>query len=237
MDAGTLHFIDDALEPPLPGRPSRPRLVSPSRLASRGAGSVRGRAALLHAVAHIEFNAIDLAWDAVCRFKRMPPAFYLDWARVAVDEARHFHMLCTHLACLGFHYGDFDAHDGLWEAAERTAGDCMVRMALVPRVLEARGLDVAPGMIRRLRASGDERAANILEVILEEEVAHVAVGTRWFRHLCVERGLEPDGTFVALVTRLMPGAIRPPFHHDARRAAGFTDQEMHSLEKNAGQRR
>ena len=163
-----------------PGRPSRPHLVEPRALPRRGLGSVEGRAALVHAVAHIEFNAIDLAWDAVYRFREMPPEYCRDWAAVAADETRHFRLLEARLAELGYAYGDFDAHNGLWEMAVKTSASCLARMALVPRVLEARGLDVTPPMIARLRSVGDTRTVEILEVILREEVAHVAAGSRWF---------------------------------------------------------
>jgi uncharacterized ferritin-like protein (DUF455 family) len=182
-----------------------------------------GRAALVHAIAHIEFNAINLALDAVYRFRGLPSAFYDDWLQVAAEEAEHFLMLRRRLATLGHAYGDFDAHNGLWEMAVRTAHDPLLRMALVPRVLEARGLDVTPGMMERLRAAGDPETVEILAVILREEIGHVAIGTRWFRHLCDQRGLDPDRTFGELITEYMPGRIRPPFHEAARREAGFTE--------------
>ncbi len=214
---------------PPAGRPPRPRLVSPSRLARRGLGSSRGRAAFVHAIAHIEFNAINLACDAVVRFDAMPDDYYRDWASVAADEARHFELLVTHLGQLGFAYGDFDAHDGLWQAALDTADDCLRRMALVPRVLEARGLDVAPEMIERLQAAGDTGGADILRLILREEVAHVACGSRWYHYLCAQRGLDPDSTFLALVARFMPGAGKGRLHLEARRAAGFSEAELEAL--------
>jgi len=209
-----------------PGRPTRPALVSPRQLAQRGLGSAEGRAALVHAVAHIEFNAINLAWDAVCRFRDMPPDYYRDWARVAEDEARHFSLLAARLAELGHAYGDFDAHDGLWDMAVRTAGSCLARMALVPRVLEARGLDVTPGMIARLRAVGDDATVAILETILAEEVAHVAAGTRWFRWCCEREDAEPLQRFRELVDEHMRGSLRGPFNVDARTRAGFSRAEL-----------
>ncbi len=214
---------------PTPGRPERPRLVSPRELAQRGLGTPAGRAALVHAVAHIEFNAINLAWDAVYRYRDMPAAFYADWIGVAVDEARHFGLLAVRLAELGHAYGDFDAHDGLWEMARLTAASCLERMALVPRVLEARGLDVTPGMIERLRAVGDEETVAILETILREEVAHVAAGSRWFAWCCTRAGCEPGATFRALVERHRPGGLRGPFNTDARLQAGFSAQELAEL--------
>ncbi len=212
-----------------PGRPQRPRLVSPRALPKRKLGTLAGRAALVHAVAHIEFNAINLAWDAVYRFRAMPRDFYADWTGVAAEEARHFELLRSHLGNMGYDYGDFDAHNGLWEMAEKTAHDPLVRMALVPRVLEARGLDVTPGMIRRLRAHGDERGAALLELILAEEVGHVAIGSRWYRHLCLQRGLEPIATFRELLEAHMTGGLKGPFNHDARITAGFDEEELRLL--------
>lgn len=214
---------------PTPGRPERPQLVSPRQLAQRGLGTPAGRAALVHAVAHIEFNAINLAWDAVYRFRDMPAGFYADWIGVAVDEARHFGLLAARLAEFGHGYGDFDAHDGLWEMARLTAGSCLERMALVPRVLEARGLDVTPGMIERLRAVGDTATVAILETILREEIAHVAAGSRWFAWCCARAGCEPGTTFRALIERHLPGGLRGPFNTDARRQAGFSAQELAEL--------
>ncbi|KFL36788.1 ferritin-like domain-containing protein [Arenimonas donghaensis] len=213
-----------------PGRPERPRLVLPREVPQRGLGSIEGRAAFLHAIAHIEFNAINLAWDAVYRFRGMPHAYYQDWVGVADDEARHFAMLSARLGELGFAYGDFDAHNGLWEMAEKTADGGLRRMALVPRVLEARGLDVTPGMIARLRSNGDEASAKILEVILSEEVAHVAAGTRWFHWHCERAGLAPGREFIRLVREAVRGSMRGPFNRPARLAAGFEEDEIRSLE-------
>jgi uncharacterized ferritin-like protein (DUF455 family) len=212
-----------------PGRPARPRLVPQRQVPHRGLGTPEGRAALVHAIAHIEFNAINLAWDAVYRYRGFPADYYLDWARCAHDEARHFAMLNERLAELGHAYGDFDAHNGLWEMAEKTARSDTARMALVPRVLEARGLDVTPGMIERLRGVGDERTIGVLEVILREEVAHVAAGTRWFRWCCERDGLEPCSTFIGLLREYMGGSLRGPFNHAARQAAGFDAEEMDQL--------
>lgn len=213
----------------VPGRPARPALVAPRQLPQRGLGSAEGRAALIHAVAHIEFNAINLAWDAVYRFRGLPPDYYGDWIAVAVDEARHFRLLQARLQQIGHEYGDFDAHDGLWEMAVKTAGSCLERMALVPRVLEARGLDVTPGMIRRLRGAGDDVSAEILELILREEVAHVAAGSRWFDWCCVQAGLDHASTFAGLVERYATGAIKRPLNAEARRAAGFSVDELERL--------
>ncbi|HEY8010096.1 MAG TPA: ferritin-like domain-containing protein [Rudaea sp.] len=217
-----------------PGRPPRPHLVEPRALPRRGLGSVEGRAALVHAVAHIEFNAIDLAWDAVYRFRDMPPEYYRDWAAVAADETRHFCLLAARLAELGHVYGDFDAHNGLWEMAVKTSASCLARMAMVPRVLEARGLDVTPPMIARLRNVGDTRTVEILEVILREEVAHVAAGSRWFAWCCAREDIDPETTFARLIGEHAGGALKPPFNEAARRAAGFSSAELARLvEKSA----
>lgn len=217
------------VEVPEAGRPSRPQLVDPHQLAPRGLGSLEGRIALAHAVAHIEFNAINLACDAVYRFRGLPPQFLGDFIEVAADEARHFAMLEARLREMGSHYGALDAHDGLWQMAVRTAHDPLVRMALVPRVLEARGLDVTPGMIERLRSVGDVPTADCLAVILAEEVEHVAKGTRWFHSLCTECSLDPDRTFLDLAAQYAPRALRPPFNAPARIAAGFSAAELAGL--------
>ncbi len=212
-----------------PGRPARPRLVPVRNVPQRGLGTPAGRAALVHAVAHIEFNAINLAWDAVYRFRGMPAGYYRDWASCAHDEARHFALLTGRLAELDHAYGDFDAHNGLWEMAEKTAHHDTARMALVPRVLEARGLDVTPGIIERLTAVGDARTVAILEVILHEEVAHVAAGTRWFHWCCARDGVEPRDTFIGLLRQYMGPGLRGPFNHEARLRAGFDAEEMDRL--------
>lgn len=214
-----------------PGRPERPVLVAPRELVQRKLSSIEGRAALVHAVAHIEFNAINLAWDAVYRFADMPAEFVRDWASVAVDEARHFALLRQRLIDMGRSYGDFPAHNGLWSMAVATQSDVLERMALVPRVLEARGLDVTPGMIERLRAAGDIDTVACLDVILAEEVRHVAIGSRWFRQLCGERGLDPYATFVELVSRHGMLAVRGPLNEPARLAAGFDSGELEALSR------
>ena len=211
------------------GHPSKPELVAPAKLKRRRLGSEQGRAALVHAVTHIEFNAINLALDAAYRFRDMPPQFYHDWISVAAEEARHFQLLSNRLQSMGFHYGDFPAHNGLWEMAQRTADDCMKRMALVPRVLEARGLDVTPGMIERLTLAGDHETVRILEIILEEEVRHVEIGSHWFRICCDQRGLEPESTFLRLLKEYFTGTVRGPFNIPARMKAGFTQREMDAI--------
>ncbi len=222
--AVTTDFLPAA--PDTPGRPVRPQLVSPGALERRSLATAIGHAALIHAVAHIEFNAINLALDAVCRFPGLPADFYTDWLGVGVEEARHFSLLREHLRGLDSDYGEFPAHDGLWQMALKTAHDPMARMALVPRVLEARGLDASPGIIRRLRANGDRAGADIVEIILREEVGHVAIGTRWFNHLCAERGLAPEATFERLLREY--DAPRPvlPLNVEARRQACFTPGEL-----------
>lgn len=213
-----------------PGRPARPELVPPRELPKRKLTTVEGRAALLHALAHIEFNAINLAWDAVCRFAGMPEDFYRDWASVADEEAYHFRLLRERLQALGHDYGDFPAHNGLWAMALQTRTDVMVRMALVPRVLEARGLDVTPGIMQRLHEAGDEESVAILEIILRDEIGHVAIGTRWFSFACAQRGLEPQATFRALLREHMQGKVKGPFYREAREQAGFSAQELDDLE-------
>jgi uncharacterized ferritin-like protein (DUF455 family) len=229
----TNQFEFDPHTPVMPigvaGHPTKPELVDPSRVKRRRLGSEAGRAALVHAVTHIEFNAINLALDAVYRFRDMPRQYYIDWMSVAADEARHFQLLSRRLTELGFAYGDFPAHNGLWEMAQRTADDCMKRMALVPRVLEARGLDVTPGMIERLNTAGDDETARILGIILDEEVRHVEIGSYWFRTCCDQRGLEPESTFLGLLKEYFSGSLRGPFNIPARMRAGFTQREMDAI--------
>ena len=219
------------LEPPatLPGRPSRPVLVDPAQVPRRSPFTPEGRSALLHAVAHIEFNAIDLALDAAWRFGGLPQDFYRDWLRVAAEEARHFSLLQAHLATLGHAYGDFPAHDGLWTMARRTAGDLVARMALVPRTLEARGLDATPPMQARLARAGDARAVEILGIILRDEVGHVAIGNRWYRYACAERGLDAVAHYAVLAARHGAPRLKGPFNLEARARAGFTEEELQAL--------
>ena len=213
-----------------PGRPEKPKLVSPRDLNRRKATSKLGHAALIHSICHIEFNAINLAWDAVYRFQDMPDEYYDDWVNVAKEEAYHFELLSKHLESLGYSYGDFDAHNGLWESALTTAYDPMVRMALVPRVLEARGLDVTPGIVKKLEGIGDNKAVEILAIVHHDEIGHVEVGTRWFRYLCEERKLDSEKVFKELINEYMKGILRGPFDHDVRKKAGFTESELLFLE-------
>jgi uncharacterized ferritin-like protein (DUF455 family) len=214
----------------LPGRPALPQLVRPAELARRPAATASGRAALLHSIAHIEFNAINLALDAVWRFGGMPEAYYRDWLRVADEEATHFTLLCERLQAHGTAYGDFPAHNGLWEMAEKTAGDVLARMALVPRTLEARGLDASPAVRAKLAAAGDEVSARVIDVILRDEIGHVAIGNRWFRHLCEQRGLEVHAAYAGLSAAYAAPRLRGPFNLAARRAAGFDEAELRALE-------
>jgi uncharacterized ferritin-like protein (DUF455 family) len=218
-------------EPPgLPGRPARPQLVEPRAVAHRGLGTAEGRAALLHALAHIEFNAINLALDAIWRFAGMPPAYYRDWLQVACEESLHFGLLGERLAASGHRYGDFDAHDGLWQMAQSTRHDVLARMALVPRTLEARGLDASPQVRARLAAAGDHASAAVVDVILRDEIGHVAIGNRWYRLLCAQRNVDPLRTYRELATAHRAPRLRGPFNWDARRAAGFEADELDELQ-------
>jgi uncharacterized ferritin-like protein (DUF455 family) len=233
-EAGDL-VLAAAAEPAVPverpGMPDRPVLVHPRDLPRRPVGSEAGRAALVHAVAHIELTAVNLALDAVHRFgwgRGLPPEFVGDWVRVADEEARHFSLLVARLAEWEVAYGDLPAHDAQWAMAVRTASDPLARMALVPRVNEARGLDVTPGMIRRLRSVGDEATVAVLEVILAEEVGHVEVGSRWFAHLCAERGLDPEPEFRRLLAE-HGVTVRPPANVEARLRGGFSMVELERL--------
>ena len=212
-----------------PGRPARPLLIHPARVPRRRLGTPAGRAALIHALAHIEFNAINLALDAIAQFPNLPAAYYFDWLQVAAEEAHHFELLVARLATLGHGYGDFSAHDGLWEVAAKTRHDPLARMALVPRILEARGLDVTPGLQARLQAVGDVESAAILEIVLRDEIGHVAIGNQWFAFLCRQRGCAPSATFLALCTTHAIKPPHPPFNLPARRAAGFDDVELSAL--------
>jgi len=223
--------VDEILPKPagLPGRPQRPLLVQPAQLKTRAVGTLEGRAGLIHALTHIEANAINLALDMLWRFAGMPSDFYRDWWQVAQEEALHFELLQAHLGSLGFAYGDFPAHDGLWEMAERTQGDLLARLALVPRTLEARGLDATPAVRNRLTSVGDTAAAKILDIILRDEIGHVATGNRWYRHLCDQRGLEPVATYADLAQKFQAPVLKGPFNMEARRAAGFTEAELATL--------
>ncbi|MGB3455850.1 MAG: ferritin-like domain-containing protein [Litorimonas sp.] len=220
-------IVETGTPPDDPARPDKPELVSARDLPRRRLGSVEGRAALLHAIAHIELNAIDLAADMVARFDDCPEIdgveddFWRDWSSVCDDEARHFVMVADRLEDLGFPYGSFPAHGGLWDAARRTSDDIAARLAIAPLVLEARGLDVTPGMIVKLDQAGDTQSADILRVIYREEVGHVAIGMKWLRHVAESRGTDPKALFRGMVLAYHPGMVRPPFNHDARTKAGL----------------
>jgi len=228
--AGTL-AVDTQLTlqaPPhaVPGRPEKPHLVPPKHVQRRAMHTAEGRAALIHALAHIEFNAINLALDAVWRFAGMPEDYYRDWLQVAKEEAYHFSLLRTHLQNLGFDYGDFDGHNSLWEMVEKTQSDVLARMALVPRTLEARGLDATPPLKQKLMQAGDHAAAAILDIILRDEIGHVAIGNRWFQYLCDQRGVDIITTFEALREHYQAPKLRPPFNLEARKQAGFSEIEL-----------
>ena len=228
---GELTVSDDVLiVPDEPGRPDKPELVAPRYLPRRRNTKENGNASLLHAITHIEFNAINLGLDAVARFPGLPRQFYDDWARVAFEESQHFTLLRDHLLTLGFDYGDFPAHSGMWDMAKKTHHDPLIRMALVPRVLEARGLDVTPKMMNKLRGNGEHRAVEILEIILEEEIGHVKIGTHWFNYLCDQRNVDSLATFKDILDNYFSGELRGPFNTEARKLADFTDAEMALLE-------
>jgi len=214
----------------IPGLPSKPNLVSPKDVARRNMRTTEGRAIMIHALAHIEFNAINLALDAVWRFADMPNDYYADWLKVAAEEAYHFTLLNEHLIKLGYGYGDFPAHNSLWEMATRTTDDILARIALVPRTMEARGLDASPALRAKVAQVGDLEAAAILDIILRDEIGHVAIGNHWFNWLCKSRGLEPISTYAALAKQYEAPTPRKPFNHQARLAAGFTEQELAWLE-------
>jgi uncharacterized ferritin-like protein (DUF455 family) len=210
--------------PDTPGRPDRPQLLAPREMPKRTTHGLKGRIALLHSLAHIELNAVDMTWDLVGRFAfdRLPRTYFDNWVQVGLEEVKHFDMLATRLVDLGAAYGDLPAHDGLWQAARATGHDLLARMAVVPLVLEARGLDVTPSMIENLRAGGDEASADIIAIIYRDEKRHVAFGAKWFRFLCEREGQAPEATFHALVRSHFRGSLRPPFNDKARSEAGLT---------------
>ena len=231
LEVGPAALARELAEPAgLPGRPALPRLVPPGAVPQRSPFTREGRAALLHAIAHIEFNAINLALDAVWRFAGLPAAYYLDWLRVADEEATHHWLVADHLATLGHAYGDFEAHDGLWSMAVKTRADFTARMALVPRTLEARGLDVTPGIQAKLKKAGDPAAVAVLDVILRDEVGHVAIGNHWYRWACEREGRDPMAGYAELAARYAAPRLKPPFNREARRRAGFTAAEMDWLD-------
>ena len=230
IDSYALDEDLDIAEPDdLPGRPQRPQLVPPKALRHRSIGSKEGHAALVHALTHIEANAINLALDLVWRFSGQPSSFYRQWMQVAREEALHFLLLSAHLSSLGLRYGDLPAHDGLWEMAQRTKADLLARLALVPRTLEARGLDVSPSIRQKLLSIGDTKGAEILAVILRDEIGHVAVGNHWYRQRCQQLGLDPIETYGTLAQCYRAPALKGPFNLPARRLAGFEQAELDLL--------
>jgi uncharacterized ferritin-like protein (DUF455 family) len=225
-----LEHDSDVLEIAQPGRPEKPELVLPRDLPQRKPNTIEGRAVLFHAITHIEFNAINLALDAAYRFRNFPDQYYDDWIKIAEEEAYHFTLLRAHLRMTGFDYGDFPAHNGLWEMAQKTAFDPMVRMALVPRCLEARGLDVNPTIKNKLLKAGDHNGATLLDIILHDEIGHVAIGNHWFQYICKQRKLDYEQTYMKLLDEYMDTPLRPPFHMEARKQAGFSENEIAYLE-------
>lgn len=218
-------------DPRQAGRPDCPPLLAPQKLNKRGFHTQEGYAAMLHAVCHIEFNAINLALDAACRFHTLPTAFTLDWLKVAVEEARHFTLMRQRLRAHGFDYGDFPAHNGLWQMADQTAYDPLLRMALVPRVLEARGLDVTPAIREKVRQKGDRHTASVLDIIYRDEIGHVRIGNHWYDYLCRQRGLEPIALFRTLLQRHDLFIFRGGINYNARQQAGFSHFELALLEQ------
>ncbi|MEY4523960.1 MAG: hypothetical protein RIR27_1036 [Pseudomonadota bacterium] len=214
----------------LPGRPKRPDLVAPKFVPKRKMDTVEGRAILWHSLAHIEFNAMNLALDAIWRFPNMPQAYYEDWLKVAKEESYHFSLISAHLQSFGFSYGDFPAHNSLWEMVERTSDSVIARMALVPRTMEARGLDAVPEIRDRFKQIKDDRAVEILEIILRDEIGHVLVGNRWFNFLCANENLSPIVTYRELAEKYRAPTLRGPFNFEAREQAGFTSEELELLE-------
>lgn len=220
-------------EAAVPGRPDRPERVATTAVPARSPFTPEGRAALVHSICHIEFNAINLALDAAWRFDGMPDAYYRDWVGVASEEAQHFTLLHAHLRDMGWRYGDFAGHDGLWAMCEKTKGDVLARMALVPRTLEARGLDATPliqAKLARVKTPDAQRAIEILDVILRDEVGHVAIGNHWYRWLCEREGVDPIAHYRVLYRRHEAPRLRGPFNLEARRRAGFTGEELDALQ-------
>jgi uncharacterized ferritin-like protein (DUF455 family) len=229
---GELQRIDDGEVLPIdiPGRPLHPTLVDPREVPRRTLASEQGRLVMLHSFAHIEFNAINLALDAASRFREMPDEFVRDWLQVAAEEAHHFRLVNDYLIEQGSSYGAYNAHNGLWDMVCKTRHDVLHRMALVPRVMEARGLDVTPGLMKKFNQVGDQRTVEILQVIYQEEIGHVAIGNRWYQYCCAQRGVDARETFAALIDQYIASRLRGPFNHQARIQAGFEEDELNQLE-------
>lgn len=229
LDVNAVYAVPASIQ--IPGRPLKPQLVPPLQVQRRTMRTLEGRAVLLHALCHIEFNAINLALDAIWRFPGMPDAYYSDWLKVAAEEAYHFSLLLQHLLTLGFAYGDFPGHDTLWEMVAKTQEDVLARMALVPRTMEARGLDAAPSTRNKLAQVHDMAGAAIIDIILRDEIGHVAIGNHWFAYLCAQQHLEPIACYADLAKRYAAPRLRAPFNLDARRAAGFSEAELQALQQ------
>ena len=223
-----IKITDDGVA--IPGRPENPILVNPGLVKRRSMHTQEGRAVLIHALAHIEFNAINLALDAIWRFSGMPREYYEDWLKIAQEEAYHFDLLNQHLRIQGFQYGHFPAHNSLWEMVSKTADSLLARMALVPRTMEARGLDALPPIQEKLAQANDPETVKILQIILNDEVGHVQIGNRWFNYLCQQEALDPIKTYAMLMEIYEAPKLRGPFNYLARKAAGFTDAELLALD-------
>lgn len=236
FSAGQLSSVSDSLPQPIAMTifPERPQLLAPRQMPNRQLTSEAGTAAFFHAIAHIEFIAIYLAWDILYRFRGLPEQFYADWLRIADEEAQHFELICTHLHSLNLEYGDLPAHHGLWEHAEDTAEDLLARLALVPRCMEARGLDVTPKMLAKFQTNGDQAGAEVLTRILTDEIGHVERGSYWFKYFCNEQNLDPEAHYREMIARYYKGGKpKGPFNRDLRIMAGFSTAELDWLERNS----
>ena len=231
IKSGVLEYKPYSLdiENVVPGRPDRPELIKPKDVARRNTHTDEGRAAMVHSFAHIEFNAINLVWDLICRFQDMPKEFYRDWAQVAGEETKHFKLLRNYLNEKGYDYGSFPAHDGLWTIAEQTKHDILLRLAVVPRIMEARGLDVTPDLIERFRKAKDDEMVSILELILEEEIGHVMFGTKWYRFVCQRMEKDPEEKFREIMDEYLPSSKTKKINKNARLQAGFSQTEINYL--------
>lgn len=208
------------------GRPNKPELIEPKNLPRRNINTLAGKAAMIHSFAHIEFNAINLAWDLMYRFRNMPKEFYYDWANVALEETKHFTLLRNRLNSIDYDYGDFSAHNGLWRIAEETSHDILLRLAVVPRIMEARGLDVTPDLINRFKEIKDKETVSILQIILEEEIGHVSIGTKWYHFICDKNRVDPEDTFEKIVDKYLPSSKVKHINFEARLKAGFSNSEL-----------
>lgn len=231
IKSGSIEYTTSNLEfeNVMPGRPDKPELIKPKDVVRRNTHTEEGRAAMVHSFAHIEFNAINLAWDLIWRFQDMPKEFYLDWAQVAEEETKHFKLLRDYLNRKSYDYGSFPAHDGLWTIAEQTKHDILLRLAVVPRIMEARGLDVTPDLIERFRQAKDDDMVTILELILEEEIGHVMFGTKWYRFICQRMEKDPEEKFREIMNDYLPSSKTKKINKNARLKAGFSQAEIDYL--------